>query len=279
MLHLPAEPRTDVVVVHLSSGLQNRAGPHRIYVKTARRLAALGIASLRLDLRGVGDSSGRLEETHFDCHDAGVVPAVIDLLEREYGFARVVLLGLCAGARVAIKGAARDRRVDAVAAWGMPIVSGPVNMPVREGGGAYLSQREAKRQLREWLPKLVNPGAWVRYLRKPEATLGDGWRMMTRALSGLLPARLRHEASPQQEFFQALDGYLAAGRAILLLYGEDDTLGRTELLDRFPALTRGEVPGCTYAVVPHGDHTFTRMVATDDVIARTADWLARRYAR
>jgi pimeloyl-ACP methyl ester carboxylesterase len=279
VLHVPAMRRTDVAVVCLSSGLQNRAGPHRLYVKAARRFAELGLASFRLDLPGVGDSSGRVAETHFDCHDAGVIPTIVDVLGRDYGLGRIVLLGLCAGARVAIKGAVRDRRIDAVAAWGMPIVSGPVNMPVREGGGAYVSRREAKRQLREWLPKLVDPRAWVRYLRKPDTTVVAGWRMMARALSGLLPSALRRQSPPQQEFLLALDAYLGAGRAMLLLYGEDDALGRSELLERFPALAHGDVPGCTYGVVPHGDHTFTRTAATEAVIARTAEWLARRYAR
>jgi pimeloyl-ACP methyl ester carboxylesterase len=273
MLHVPAVRRADVAVVCLSSGMQNRAGPHRIYVKAARRFAQIGLASLRLDLIGVGDSTGRVTEMHFDQHDPGVIPGVVDVLERECGITRVVLLGLCAGARIAMKGALRDRRVDGVALWGMPIVSGPVSMP---GGSSYISQREAKRQLREWLPKLVDPRAWYRYLRKPGA-LADGSRMMVRALGGLLPAAIRRTASPQQEFFGALDAYLAAARPILLLYGEDDMLGRTELLERFPAIARGEMPGCTYGIVSQGDHTFTQMAATDEVIARTVEWLAARY--
>ena len=42
-----------------NTGLHPRVGPCRLNVQLARRLAALGIPSLRFDLSGLGDSAAR----------------------------------------------------------------------------------------------------------------------------------------------------------------------------------------------------------------------------
>jgi pimeloyl-ACP methyl ester carboxylesterase len=274
ILHVPAE-RRGVAVVFLSSGLQNRAGPHRMYVKAARRFAEDGFLSLRLDLPGVGDSDARPLEANFDCHDPEPVADALALLAERHGVERVVLLGLCAGARVAVKAAARSPRVEAVVAWSSPIVSGPVNMPVAKGGGAYMGRTQAKNQLREWAPKLVNPAAWFRFLSGKGARAG--WEMMHRALSGLLPERLRPRSDRQSDFFRSVETCVARRRRLLFVYGEEDTVARAELAERYPDIAAGRVAGCEYVVVPQGDHTFTRVAATDEAIAKTAAWLARVF--
>ncbi len=275
-LHVPETGRRDVGVVFLSSGLQHRAGPHRIYIRAARRFGALGLLSLRLDLPGVGDSEDLELEQTYDCHDPDTVPSATDLLFEKHGVKRVVLLGLCSGARVAFKAAARDRRVAGVVAWSVPIISGPVNMPVVKGGGAYMGGTKAKAQLREWAPKLVNPAAWYRYLRSGK-TLSEGWSMMRRALSGLLPERVRPKAPRQTDFFRSVDICLASRRDLLFVYGDDDKIACAEFRERYPDIADGRSPTCEYVVVPNGDHTFTRAAASDEVIARTGDWLLRHY--
>ena len=277
ILHEPETRRDGVALVFASSGLQNRVGPHRMYVKAARRFSRLGLTSLRLDLPGVGDSVERELTSDFDHHDPAGLVAAIDFLIANHGARRVVLVGLCSGARVAIKAAARHPRVDAVIVWSMPIISGAVDMPVAEGGGAYMGRAVALAQLREWAPKLVNPARWYRYLRS-EKTLAEGWGMMRRALSGLLPEPLRQTSSRQTDFLSSLDSYVASGRKMLCLYGGDDDMVRTEFAERCPDIVAGRSSSCEYVVVPNADHTYTGVAASEEAIARTADWLARHYS-
>jgi pimeloyl-ACP methyl ester carboxylesterase len=276
IVHEPEKRHDGVALLFASSGVQNRSGPHRMYVQAARRFSQLGLTSLRLDLPGVGDSVERKLGGDFDLHDPASVVDAIEFLVANHDVRRVVLVGLCAGARVAVKAAARHPKVDAVIAWSMPIISGAVDMPVEEGGGAYMGRAMARAQLREWAPKLVNPAAWYRYLRS-EKTVAEGWRMMQRALSGFLPEPLRQKSSRQTDFLSSLDSYVASGRKMLCVYGGDDDTVRTEFGERYPEIVAHRSSSCDYLVVPNADHTYTRIAASEEVIARTSDWLARHY--
>ncbi len=271
--HLPRHRRRAVGVLYLNSGVHNRVGPHRIYVKTARRLSRLGLVSLRLDLPGTGDSEAAELEMHFDCHDAAGVPAAIDYLTGELGVETVVLLGLCAGARVAVRAAARDPRVDAVVAWSMPVDSWAANMPGSEAG--YMSPIGARGQLRTWAGKALSPAAWARY-RRSDNRMG---RDVLRTLSGLLPAGLRPTARRQADFRRSLERCFAERRRMLFAYGEDDEVPHREFIDLCPQVARGERPECACFVVPAGSHSFTSAAAEAAVIEGTAAWLERCYPR
>lgn len=59
ILHIPdIQGPPPAVVVIVSGGPQTRYGSHRLYVQLARRLCSRGIAALRFDYEGIGDSEG-----------------------------------------------------------------------------------------------------------------------------------------------------------------------------------------------------------------------------
>jgi dienelactone hydrolase len=103
VLAMPQGPREPVCVIFLHSGAIRRVGPSRMWVDVARRWAAHGIPSLRLDVEGIGDAGGavapfRSDEDFHNPRHLSQVEAAIDLL-RERGVAeRFVLIGLCSGA-------------------------------------------------------------------------------------------------------------------------------------------------------------------------------------
>ena len=103
-----------VVLVHGWSGY--RIGPHRILVRTARRLNAAGYATLHFDLRGRGDSEGDYDDVDLDMMIADARHAVAFL--REQGDCESVsLLGICSGANVALGAATLDTTIRHVIAW------------------------------------------------------------------------------------------------------------------------------------------------------------------
>jgi pimeloyl-ACP methyl ester carboxylesterase len=75
-------------------------------------LAAEGIASLRIDLPGLGQSDAPTEERLFlyDARGSADVSRAIDWLE-QHGFGRVSVSGICSGAFQAFHTARADRRV------------------------------------------------------------------------------------------------------------------------------------------------------------------------
>lgn len=94
-----AAPLDCVVFIHGWTGY--RIGPHRIIVKIARDLAANGVASLRFDLRGRGDSQGDPDATTLDDMIADTCVAV-DVVSRRFPASRLTLWGICSGGNVAI---------------------------------------------------------------------------------------------------------------------------------------------------------------------------------
>ena len=99
-------------VLFLNSGGVPHVGWARGTVESARMLAAEGIASLRIDLPGLGQSDAPPEERLFlyDARASGDVSRAIDWLEQN-GLGRVSLAGICSGAFQAFHTARADRRV------------------------------------------------------------------------------------------------------------------------------------------------------------------------
>lgn len=102
-----------VVLVHGWSGC--RVGPHRILVEAARHLNSLGLATLRFDLSGRGESTGEPLTVDLDTMIADTSAAVNAAKERFPGL-RVAILGMCSGGNVGLAAACRGD-VPAVAAW------------------------------------------------------------------------------------------------------------------------------------------------------------------
>ena len=103
----------------VNAGAIHRIGPNRMYVETARRWAALGIPSLRLDIEGVGESGGpdRGYGDTAHLHDLGLVEQLagtLDELQRRGVAERFVLIGMCSGAYQSLHLALGDARVVAL---------------------------------------------------------------------------------------------------------------------------------------------------------------------
>jgi pimeloyl-ACP methyl ester carboxylesterase len=97
VLSRPNAIKPDVAVVFLNSGLLHRVGPFRLYVMLARRLAKAGIAALRIDQSGKGDS-GRRQGLSFEHSVRKDFEEAMAFLRQELGVRKFVILGLCSGA-------------------------------------------------------------------------------------------------------------------------------------------------------------------------------------
>lgn len=119
VLHRPVSAEPPYPAVAIFHGLVgSKVQPHRLYVMLSEELARTGVASLRIDFRGRGDSEGETIDMTPDADIADATGA-LDLLAAhpEIDAARLGLLGHSWGGVVAAVLAGRDQRVGPVVLW------------------------------------------------------------------------------------------------------------------------------------------------------------------
>jgi pimeloyl-ACP methyl ester carboxylesterase len=97
-----------------NAGIVHRIGPHRINVRLARELAARGIASIRFDLAGHGDSGRPGGEVSFEDQAVIDIRAAMDALADAAKVPRFAIFGYCSGAYHGFATALADERVAAI---------------------------------------------------------------------------------------------------------------------------------------------------------------------
>lgn len=147
MLHTPDAPAPaqgwpSVALLHGFTG--NKVEGHRNFVLLARRLAASGVAALRFDFRGSGESQGDFSEMTVS-GEVEDVQAACAYLRRQPGIdpERVMLLGFSMGGLVAALAAA-EVRPHRLALWApalpelwLPLLRGGVLPPVVTDYGGW----------------------------------------------------------------------------------------------------------------------------------------------
>lgn len=117
ILHAPDSANNTVNaatgVLIIVGGPQYRVGSHRQFIKLSRALAAQGIASLRLDTAGMGDSTG--EKAAFYQQDNDIEQAVSAFFQHCPQLKHIVLWGLCdAASAILLKLNRPDTRISGV---------------------------------------------------------------------------------------------------------------------------------------------------------------------
>lgn len=116
------QPRNAAVLLCNPFG-EEAARAHRAYRVFARKLEDAGYAAMRFDYAGTGDSSGDIADFGVDAWIEDI-EAAADVLRRESGVARIVLVGLRLGATLAALCVQRGRlRAAHVVLWD-PVVDG-----------------------------------------------------------------------------------------------------------------------------------------------------------
>jgi hypothetical protein len=95
----------------LNAGLLHRSGPCRLHVRLARRLAYQGVATLRFDLSGLGDSVRRGSGAGADADMMDDTRQALDALGDAVGPLPLAAGGLCSASDLAFKSALVDDRI------------------------------------------------------------------------------------------------------------------------------------------------------------------------
>ncbi len=237
-----------LTAVLLNAGPQRRTGPSRMWVEIARRWAAKGVTTFRLDAEGIGDSAGdaaalgRVAAFYRPVYVEQAGAALDALAERGLP-PRFVVLGLCSGAYWSAQTAIADERVSAV------IMLNPRTLVFDEW-------RHAARRTRHLRERALMPSTWARVLRG-EVKLGKhletGRSVLQQAAGAPRRAgrRIATAQPPEQQRGRAVLEQIEAlldrlrdrdQRALLLFTGaeilrrEMGEHGTLDRLDRWPNL-------------------------------------------
>jgi pimeloyl-ACP methyl ester carboxylesterase len=244
-----------VCAVWLNGGALRHTGPNRAWVEAARRWAAQGVRTVRVDLEGIGDSDGAEgcvtnPELYAPRRTQETLAVVEQLSER--GLAdRFVLGGLCSGAYWSLHAALADERVAGVLL---------INLYAFFWSEALVAERETGESL-----SALRGYGWRRLAHR-DLTI----RHMRLVASSLRPGRLRTGAGHPVERAQSRDIELALdrlrdqGTEVLLLLsrgeGLHDQLRRQGVLDR-----PSRWPNVTVEAIPSTDHMFRALWLQDHV--------------
>jgi dienelactone hydrolase len=110
-------PLAGVTAILLNVGAERRIGPNRLWTEVARRWAARGVPTLRVDLLGIGDADGLDALTGlpsgflYDAQYLAQLTATLDAAAARGLPEHFVVSGVCSGAYWAFQLAVADRRV------------------------------------------------------------------------------------------------------------------------------------------------------------------------
>jgi exosortase A-associated hydrolase 1 len=261
ILATPPEP-SKVGVLVIVGGPQYRAGSHRQFVHLSRGLASRGIACMRFDYRGMGDSSGAMRS--YENIDADI-RAAIDAFFRNCRHVReIALWGLCGAASAACFYAASDPRVSSVIL---------LNPWVRTEVGL------ARTHLRYYYARrLISRAFWKRVFRgelmvaQSIVSLATSIRL---AIRGGRPsdqaAGAPDSASLPTRMAEALVKF--DGRKLVVLSEKDYTANEFMIARSGSALWDRALRGSRTEILANADHTFSDATEKKRIVEITFDFV------
>jgi exosortase A-associated hydrolase 1 len=255
---VPAQPGPRGVLI-LVGGPQYRAGSHRQFVLLARHLAAAGVAALRFDYRGMGDSEGALRT--FEAAGDDLQAAIDHFFTTVPGLREVVVWGLCDAASSALCHAGSDPRVT-----GLVLVN----------PWARTETSIAKATLKHYYrTRLLQADLWKKILRGQFDVAGAA-----RSFATLVGAANRRQPAPAAPAPPSLPERMRAGLAryrgkVLIIIGGADLTGQefAGIADSPSWRPLLAAPRVTRYTLPDADHTFSRRAWREQVAGWTGDWV------
>jgi dienelactone hydrolase len=240
-------------VLIFNTGGEPRRGVGRLSVQVARALALRGVASLRVDLAGIGDSptgDGQHDHGHtpidvFETPRGGDIDAAVVFLGG-LGLSRITAMGVCSGGYHALKAALEDDRIDEA------FVINPGRLIEASTPAGTQGRRDRGRSASAYLARAHSWNSWLRLITG-QIDLGAVGRTLAVRLSKRLHIHLNRR--PADALLEQLAALSRRGGRVAFVIGADDVS-----LDEAQACfgPKGErlerLPGISMRIEPNLDH-------------------------
>lgn len=284
------DPALPVIVV-VNAGSAHHVGPNRLYVSIARRLAAEGFASVRIDLSELGDSASDTQASSCDPYPATAFRDVVNTLkqvQQEFGARKIVLMGLCSGAYTAFQSAAMIDNPALVES----VLINPLTYYWKEGMTLDDSPTKHLRFFHYYKSVSTNPRKWLKLLTGQSkigvkgalTLLARRLKIISRATSN--PACQCHRARqadhlshPQEEDLAGdLQRIVAFDRRLAMFFSSSDPgFGILNFHARWTANKLRATGRLAIEFIDDADHTFTMRAARADLMNALVRHLHRQY--
>ena len=288
-LHETNRPAAHGVIL-LNQGPVDRGGSHRLYIKLANELTAMGVPVLRFDARGVGESDGiweaETQETGLSILEAyghiqrGVwkddALAAIEFMQRTTGVSRIILGGLCGGATTAVFAGVDHPAVDAMFLIGTPITFSSVTRRTADLPDAIIERDSAA-----YRRKLFKLSSWSRLLsmKTDYRTMAHVFMVQLQRQVGRLGGDVSMPGDDDGNInLPLIKSILTAckrRKRLLFVYGENDYLWQEfqEHLTRFGS-DRSRLP-FELKTIPKANHILTEASWQQALFTSVCDWYSR----
>jgi pimeloyl-ACP methyl ester carboxylesterase len=271
-------PENAPAVLLVNTGGVHRVGDGRFAVLMARRLAAEGIASLRMDLGGFGDSVRHEDSPTFEAayarHSIRDATAGVEWLT-EAGHPGVVTFGVCTGAYVSLHTALAHPRVVGCIA---------VNLPFFRWDGPQTKQVALHvESSRVYLRSIRTPYKWLRLLtgqangRAIAVEMARRWYVRLTLLASSLFERSLDVDTPTGAIRRMLTELERNEVRTSLVYGSLDA-GLDELAIHFGrnGCELGKLTNVSADILERVDHALFSRTAREIVIAYVEEFVRER---
>ncbi len=256
VLHQPEKPARIGLLI-LVGGPQYRIGACRQYVHLARRAAERGVATMRFDYRGIGDSEG--DYPGFEAVGPDIDAAIREFTARVPGLEGVVPWGLCEGASAILLEAVNNPRV-----LGGVLANPWVNTEETQAQ-AYLKHYYGSR--------ILSAEVWKRVL-KGEINLKESFGSVIGLARKAFGQKAVADTKPYPE--RMAEGFARFAGKTLLVMSERDLVAR-----EFEDVTKGRPEWAAFSDsdrvrrvdIVDSDHTFSRNAWRQAVATATVDFI------
>lgn len=238
ILHRPLNVKNVPAIVICPGFAGNKCGKFRMFVTLGKELAKQGIAVLRFDYRGAGDSEGEFQDITLEGKISDTLKCLHFLAEdSQIDSSRIGILGRSLGGAIAVLTARRFPEIKSLALWAPVFRSDPW----RELWESLKSNKMLDKEKQDVLKNL--------------------------------PANIPNIAFLTQFFKLDLEQELEGLRQtpLLHIHGEQDRIVKIEHAKDFEKARAG-VPNSRFVQLPKSDHDFSDSKEQATAIQETAQW-------
>jgi Serine aminopeptidase, S33 len=262
---LPARTRPGhgaTMALLTNAGVIPRIGPHRLNVRLARRFAEMGIATLRFDMSGLGDSRRSSSRRPTGEQFIADTRSAMDLAQAKFGCDQFFMIGFCSGGDVAHVAALEDNRLRAIVLWDSFVY------PTRQA------------RLRGWVHRLRRHSLRALALKAAQRLRTTGRKRNAGAPDEAADAPSifgRTRMPARDDFGQRIRTLVDRGVEVCFMYsgGEPEWYNyEAQFRDMFASC--GFVDRVVYEYLVALDHTFIQPRSQDTLVERVEHWLEQR---